>query len=481
MHRRFALSRFPDEARADTRRAYAVAWACLLAALLGGPLAATLEPARARYWLLAAGSVAAASFLMMAVVLRDSFRRRKLQEDKRAREASSKFEEHLRQAQKLECLDRMAGRMAHDFNNLLTVINGYGELLLSRTQAFDPMHGDLQAICDAGEKAAALVQRMVVVSGRQLTQPRALDLNAIVSQSRDMLQRLVGADIELATALEPALGHVMADASQIRQVLTNLAVNAREAMVGRGKLGIETANLDLGRLSAQEFGLGAGRYVVLTVSDTGTGMSEAAMAHVFEPFFTTKQGVSGAGLGLAEVYGIVKQSGGRITVTSDAGRGSAFRITLPRVPAPDALSETGAADSQDEPITGAEPEIGGNTVFIVDDEAAVRRLIRQALAPYGCTILEAGSGEEALGVAAVHDGKIDLAIVDFVMPGLNGLDLALQLERKHPAMKTLYVSSAIESIGMVSMLRHAPERVLLKPFTAEQLIERVRTLVRDPY
>ena len=479
MRRSFALPRFPVEARADARRAYAVAWGCLLAALLGGPLAATLQPSRALAWLLAAASLAAASFLMMAVTLRDSFRRRKLQEDKRAREAWSKLEAQLRQAQKLESLSRMAGRMAHDFNNLLTVINGYSGLLLSRTQASDPIHADLQAICEAGGKAAGLVQRIVVVSGRQLAQPRAVDLNAVVSGCRAMLERLVGADVELTTAHEPAPGYAMADPSQIRQVLTNLALNARDAMPGGGKLRIEATNVDPDEGFARELGLHAGGYLRLAVSDTGTGMSEDAMAHLFEPFFTTKQGASGAGLGLAEVYGIVKQNGGRITVSSAAGRGSTFEIYLPRVAAPDALPETGAADSVDAKKTDAGLEIAGQTVLIVDDEASVRRLIRQALAPYDCVILEAGSGEEALGVAAVHDGKIDIAIVDFVMPGLNGLDLALQLERNHPALKTLYVSSAIESIGMVSMLRHAPERVLLKPFTAEQVVERVMALARD--
>jgi CheY-like chemotaxis protein len=313
-----------------------------------------------------------------------------------------------------------------------------------------------------------------------LAEPRALELNAIVTGSRAMLKELVGPDIELAIALQPALGSVMADPGQIRQALTNLAVNARDAMPGGGKLSIEVANVDLDEARARETGLNPGGYMLLTVSDTGTGMSEEAMAHVFEPFFTTKDAASSAGLGLAEVYGIVKQSGGRIKVSSEAGKGSAFRIYLPRVPEPPAPSEPTAA-SVNAWKTDAEPEIGSCTVLIVDDEPSVRSLIRQALAPYGCTVLEAGNGQEALSVADVCEGKIDIVIVDFVLPGLNGLDLALEMERTSPALKTLYVSSAIESIGMVSMLRHAPGRVLLKPFTAEQVVERVAALARDRF
>jgi signal transduction histidine kinase/CheY-like chemotaxis protein len=479
MHRLFALPRFPDDGQADARRAYAVAWLLVLAALLMGLSAASVQRTHAVAWLLAAASVAAACFLMMAVILHDSLQRRKLLESKLVQEASSKLEGQLRQARKLESLGRMAGHMAHDFNNLLTVINGFSDLLLSRTQAGDPRRKDLQAIREAGEKAAGLVRQLVTVSGRQLAQPRALKLSAIVAGSRAMLEDLLGPDIELAIALEPALGSVMADPGQIRQVLTNLAVNARDAMLGGGKLSIEAANVDLDEVRAREMAVNPGSYVLLAVSDTGAGIGEDAMAHLFEPFFTTKEAASAVGLGLAEVYGIVKQSGGRIKVSSEAGKGSAFRIYLPRVPEPPSPSETGAAASADDRKAGTEPDIGSYTVLIVDDESSVRDLIRQALAPHGCTILEAGNGQEALSAAAVCDSKIDIVIVDFVMPGLNGLDLALEMERTSPALKTLYVSSAIESIGMVSMLRHAPGRVLLKPFTAEQVVERVMALVRD--
>ena len=470
MHRLFALPRFPDEAQTDTRRAYVAAWILLLTALLVGPVAAFLKPGDAVPWLLTTAAVAATSFVMIAIIRRDSLRR------SRREEVSSKLEVQLRQAQKLESLGRMAGSVAHDFNNLLTVINGYSDLLLSRIHTSDPIHQDLQEIRNAGERAAGLMRQLVIVSRRQVVQPRALDLNAIVSGAKTTLQRLIGADIELTTVLQPALGCVMADPGQIHQVLTNLAANARDAMPRGGKLSIEAANMDLDeRLAREHGGLSPGGYVLLTVSDTGTGVSEDAMAHIFEPFFTTKRAGSGTGLGLAVVYGIVKQNGGHIAVSSEAGRGSAFRIFLPRLPAPLSPSETSTADS----VSARRTETGGHTVLIVDDEAAVRRLIRQALALCGFTILEAGGGEEALAVAAGYEGKIDVAIVDFVMPGLNGLDLALQMEREFPALKTLYVSSAIESIGIVSMLRHAPERVLLKPFTAQQLIQRVTALAQD--
>ena len=338
MHRLFALSRLPDEAQADARRAYAAAWIILLAALLVGPAAAFLNPGHAGPWLLATAAVAAACFMTIAIILHGSLRR-------------SRLEAQLRQVRELDSLGRMAGRMAHDFNNLLTVINGYSGLLLSRTEAGDSIHADLQAIREAGERAASLVRQLITVSGRQAAQPRALDLNAIVSGSQATLESLIGADIKLTIALEPALGCVMADPGQIRQVLTNLALNARDAMPGGGKLSIEAANINRD-------------YVQLTVSDTGTGMSEDVMSHIFEPFFTTKPAAFGAGLGLAEVYGIVKQNGGHISVSSKAGRGAAFKIYLPRVPAPPAPSAPDAVDSPDARETYAEPETGGLAVLI---------------------------------------------------------------------------------------------------------------------
>jgi signal transduction histidine kinase/CheY-like chemotaxis protein len=447
MQRLFALPRFHDEDRTAARGVYAAAWICLVAALLAGPLAASLQPARFGPYLLAAAAVALASLVTIVVILHRSLGRA------------------LRQERELESQGRMAGRMAHDFNNLLTIVIGYSDALSTRLPPGDPMHDDLRTIREAGERAAGVVARLVTVSGKQPAQPRALDLNAAVSDSRPLLEGLLGTDIELAIAHDSEPCWVMADAAQIRQVLTNLALNARQAMPGRGKLTIETSNAGHDPAGA----------VRLTVRDTGTGIPEDVLPHLFEPFVTTKR-AAGAGLGLAEIYGIVKQNGGRIAASSFPGRGAAFAIYLPRIPPPPVPSVAGAADAAKPPATAA---LAGRAVLIVDDEPAIRKLIRQALAPHGCAILEAGGGEEALAAAAVHEGKIDIAIVDFVLPGLNGFDLALELERNSPALKTLYVSSAIESIGMASLLRHAPERVLPKPFTADQVVERVLALFRD--
>jgi signal transduction histidine kinase/CheY-like chemotaxis protein len=445
MYRLFALPRFHDEERTAAGPVYAAAWICLLAALLAGPLAASLQPERFGPYLLAAAAVALASLVAIVVILHRSLRRA------------------LRRERELDSLGRMAGRIAHDFNNLLTIVIGCSDALLTRLPPGDPMQDDLQAIREAGERFAALTGRLATVSGKQPAQPRTRDLNAIVSGAKLLLEGLLGTDIELAIALDSEPSWVMADAAQIQQILTNLALNARQAIPGRGKLTIETSNAG---------GDPAGS-VRLTVRDTGKGIPEDVLPHLFEPFVTTGR-AAGAGLGLAEVYGIVKQNGGNIAASICPGRGAAFAIHLPRVPPPAAPTDAGAAKP---PADAAAWE--GCAVLIVDDEPAVRKLIRQALAPHGCAILEAGGGEEALEAAAVYEGKIGIAIVDFVLPGLNGFDLALQLERNSPALKTLYVSSAVASVGMASLLRHAPERVLLKPFTADQVVARVLALVQD--
>lgn len=419
-----------------------------MAALLAGPLAASLRPECAWPYLLAAAAVALASLATLVVILHRSLRRALLREPE------------------LAGLGRMAGRIAHDFNNLLTIVVGFSDALLTRLPPGDPMQDDLQAIREAGERFAALTGRLVAVSGRQPTQPYALDLNGVVSGMKPLLGGVLGTGIELHLALDSKPCWVMADPAQIRQILTNLALNARQAMPTRGKLSIETSSA----------GRDPGGTVRLTISDTGAGIPEDILPHLFEPFVTTKR-TAGAGLGLAEVYGIVKQNGGRIAASSFPGRGAAFAIDLPRVPPPPASSDAEPAGAAKPPADALSP-LAGRAVLIVDDTPAIRRLIRQALAPYGCVILEAGGAEEALAAAAVYEGKVDIAIVDFVLPGLNGFDLALQLERNSPALRTLYVSSAVESVGIASLLRHAPERVLPKPFTADQIVERVLALVR---
>jgi signal transduction histidine kinase/ActR/RegA family two-component response regulator len=444
MHRLFALPRFQDEERTAAGRVYAAAWICLLAALLAGPLAASLQPERGAPYVLGAAAMGLASLVTIVVILHGSLRRA------------------VRRERELESLGRMAGRIAHDFNNLLTIVIGYSDALATGLPPGDPMQDDLQTIRDAGERAARMVARLVTVSGKQPARPQTVDLNTLVTGSQRLLEGLLGANIDLAIALSSAPCWVVADPAQIREILTNLALNARQAMPGRGKLTIETSS-DGGHM---------GGSVQLTVRDTGTGISEEVLPRLFEPFVTTRR-ATGAGLGLAEVYGIVTQNGGRIAASSCPGRGAAFAINLPRVPAP-AASDAEAA----KPAANNETALAGYAILIVDDEPAIRKSIRLALAPHGCAILEAGGGEEALAAAAVHEGKIDIAIVDFVLPGLNGFDLALQLERNSPALKTLYVSSAVDSIGMASVFRHAPDRVLPKPFTAAQVVERVLALAQ---
>jgi len=375
-------------------------------------------------------------------------------ERKRAEQALRRSEEQLRQAQKMEAVGRLAGGIAHDFNNLLTVITSYGDLLLEDLAPDDSRRDDVDQIRKAAEGAAALTRQLLAFSRQQVLEPKVVDLRAILAGTEKLLRRLIGADVHLATSLAPDLGAVKADPGQLEQIIINLAVNARDAMPGGGRLTIEAANMVV---EARP-----GRYVMLAVSDTGIGMDEQTKARVFEPFFTTKESGKGTGLGLATVYGIVKQAGGFITVDSEPGRGTTFKVYLPRVDEPVAPAIARPAP--------AEPRRGTETVLVAEDAPSVRLVTRQVLERYGYTVLEAPTGDIALRLAAKHHGPIHLLLTDVVMPGLSGRQLAGQLSLLRSEMKVLYVSGYADTV-------EPGAAYLQKPFAPEALARRVRDVL----
>jgi PAS domain S-box-containing protein len=383
------------------------------------------------------------------------------------------MEEQLRQSQKMEAVGRLAGGIAHDFNNLLTVILGYSEMLLAMLPApAEHLRDSLEAVRDAGDRAAALTRQLLAFSRKQVLEPRVLNLNEVVTHTEKLLRRLIGENIVLGTVLADDLDLVRVDPGQMEQVLMNLVVNGRDAMPGGGRLTIETRAVDIpaeGPKSDDD--CPPGRYVQLSVSDTGAGMTPEVKARIFEPFFTTKQLGQGTGLGLSTVYGIVKQSGGRIAVYSEPGIGSAFHIYLPAVtaaPAPLAL--------EDDAIRG-----GTETVLLVEDEQAVRALVRMSLEKRGYKVLEAASGREALDLAALHGGSIELLVSDVVMPEMSGPELVAALGPLRPAMKILLVSGYTEDAMVRHGIAQAKANFLQKPFTLGTLARKVREVLdRQP-
>jgi PAS domain S-box-containing protein len=382
------------------------------------------------------------------------------------------LETQLRQAQKMEAVGRLAGGVAHDFNNLLMVIKGHSELLLDRTAPEHPDFRKVDQIKKAADRAAALTRQLLAFSRMQVMQPRVMDLNATVVEMGKMLPRLIGEDIELKILTKPDLGRVKADPGQIEQVILNLCVNARDAMPNGGKLVVETANAELDEGYARVHPpLVPGSFVMLAVSDTGVGMDQATQAHIFEPFFTTKEKGKGTGLGLATVYGVVKQSGGYIWAYSEPGRGTSFKIFLPRV------AEKPEVEREKRPHE--EPPRGKGTILLAEDEKEVREIAKEFLELSGYTVIEAKDGADAVELAAKHSGAIDLLLTDMVMPGMSGREVAARLTAMRIGLRVIYMSGYTE----YAALRHGdsdPDRIMLqKPFTRAVLIQTVRKVLGE--
>jgi nitrogen-specific signal transduction histidine kinase/ActR/RegA family two-component response regulator len=380
------------------------------------------------------------------------------------------MEEELRQAHKMEAVGRLAGGIAHDFNNLLTIINGYGELVVGQLRADDPLREPVTQIKKAGERAAELTQQLLAFSRKQIMQPKPLDLSQVVREHEEMLRRLVGEDVEIVTQLSPSLGPVMADQGQIHQVLLNLAGNARDAMPAGGVLTIETAEVEVDASSAADQSeVPPGSYILLSITDSGTGMDEETLQHIFEPFYTTKDVGAGTGLGLATVHGIVTQSGGWIRVQSKPGRGTTLRIYLPRI-AP-------VAHTRSVPVEPQAAVDGSETVLVVEDLAELRKLAVAVLGNCGYKVLHAGDGRDALAVADGHAGPIHLLLTDVVMPGMTGQLLAQQLRTRRPETKVLYMSGYTGDRMSPGGALEADVAFLQKPFTPAQLLARVRRIL----
>jgi PAS domain S-box-containing protein len=371
-----------------------------------------------------------------------------------------RLEEQLHQSQKMDAVGQLAGGIAHDFNNILTAIEGYTEFALQRAQDDPEQRDDLLEIQKAARRAATLTGQILAYSRRQVFRSRPLDLNEVIDETKKLVLRLIGEHIQVVSHLEVPLGNVMADPSQVTQVIVNLAVNARDAMPGGGQITIETANVELDRLTAHALDLAPGRYVALSVSDDGAGMDAETAKRVFEPFFTTKPVGSGSGLGLSTVYGIVRQSGGAVSVESEVEQGTTIRVHLPRTEEPSAAAGR---------IGGPEaPAVGSGTVLLVEDEPVIRRLVAEMLSRQGYQVLVAADASAAIELSE-SSPAIDLLVTDVVMPGLSGPELAARLGAEHVLFISGYPADVIAGNGSV------PEdaTILQKPFSAVELFAAV--------
>jgi PAS domain S-box-containing protein len=380
------------------------------------------------------------------------------------------LEEQFRQAQKMEAVGRLAGGVAHDFNNLLTVINGYSEMVLGGLPSNDRARIPLEEINKAGAQAASLTHQLLAFSRQQVLAPQVLDLNPLVADMEKMLRRLIGEDVDLAMVQDTGLGQVKADPGQVHQIVANLAVNARDAMPHGGKLTIETSNAEFDSAYAQKNAIGApGRYVMLAVSDTGIGMDAETQARIFEPFFTTKEEGKGTGLGLAMVYGTVKQSGGFILVYSEPGRGTTLKIYLPRV------EEEGKSLQQPE---SREPTArGAETILLVEDNEAVRAMAKRTLQNFGYKVIESISPEDALQIGERYQEPIDLLLTDVVLPRMSGPKVAEHLARLRPGLKVLFMSGYTNNALLHQGVLEAAKALLQKPFTPSSLGRKVREVL----
>lgn len=383
-----------------------------------------------------------------------------------------RLEEQLHQAQKMEAIGMLAGGVAHDFNNILTSIIGNASLALMEIDKGDSLREEIEEIKAAGEKAAALTRQLLAFSRKQIIQPKVVGLNELLSGMEKMLGRLIGENIELVTILEPALWPVKADPGQIEQVIMNLTINSRDAMPKGGKLIIETANVDLNRNYFRNHGIKEeqpGPYVMLAVSDTGIGMDKETREHIFDPFYTTKETGKGTGLGLSTIYGVVRQSNGFVWVYSEPGRGSTFKVYLPR-----AEENVGAEEQERIPV--GEPG-GSETVLIVEDNDSLRRLARTVLKQKGYKVLEAENGEEALRVSNEHEGAIDLLVTDVVMPKKSGRETAERLQQIYPRMKVIYMSGYTDNAIVQHGVLEPGLNFIEKPFSPADLARKVREVL----
>ena len=395
---------------------------------------------------------------------------RDITERKRTEEQRKKLEGQLRVSQKMEAIGILAGGVAHDFNNLLSVILSYTEFAMKALREGDPLKDDLLEVKKAGDRAAVLTRQLLAFSRKQLLQPVPLNLNHVAEGVEKMLRRILGEDIDYVQVLAPDLGVVRADPGQIEQVLMNLAVNSRDAMSEGGKLTIETSNVELDEeYAAHHVGVKPGPYVQLAVTDTGCGMDEQTKSQLFEPFFTTKEKGKGTGLGLSTVYGIVTQSGGNIWVYSELGLGTTFKIYFPRE-----LSVKATATRLRAML---EPATGTETILVVEDEEALRKVARRFLEAAGYTVLTAAAGDEALLISAQHAGTIHLLLTDVVMPRMSGKALAQAFLKTRPMAKVLYMSGYADNAFVHHGAVDEGTYFLSKPFTATDITQKVRAVL----
>jgi signal transduction histidine kinase len=386
-----------------------------------------------------------------------------------------RLESQLRQAQRMEAIGRLAGGVAHDFNNLLTAVIGFSDLALAHTPQSDPRRDELEEIKKAGERAVALTRQLLAFSRGQVLEPVVLELNEGVGSIEPMLRRLVREDIKVETRLKPEVGRVKVDRGQLEQVIVNLVVNAADAMPGGGRLSIETVSVNLDeeyiRLHPAAHAE-PGRFAVLEITDTGVGMDEETMSHIFEPFFTTK-GEEGTGLGLATVYGIVRQSGGFVWVYSEPGRGTSFKVYLPSAEAP---------VERERPISPVkQPVPSGCRVLLVEDDPLVRTLVRRILTSYDFEILEAATGDEALALSSETEADaLDLLITDTVMPGVGGIELAERIRARHPTLRTVIMSGYSEALTSGEVTLPPGTEFVAKPFSPTDLTAKLESLLATP-
>ena len=384
------------------------------------------------------------------------------------------LEEQFRQSQKMDAVGRLAGGIAHDFNNLLTVIRLNTEIIIEGLDPADPRAEDVAQIRNAADRASALTRQLLAFSRKQILQPRVLDLNSVVSSLEPMLRRLIGEDISIACS-SGARGYVVADPGQLEQVLVNLVVNARDAMPQGGRITIATLNAALDENYTSEHSpVIPGRYIALTVGDTGIGMDKDTKEHAFDPFFTTKEAGKGTGLGLATVYGIVKQSGGYVWIYSEPGLGSTIKVYLPEVSAAAAFTSAGES-----PSAAKVASRGSETILLVEDEDAVRSLACRILEKQGYRVLTAEHGRAAMEIATREEGRIDMVLTDIVMPGLNGRGLVEKLTGIRPTIKSLYMSGYTDDDIVRRGFVEPSKSFLQKPFTSEALIQTVRKVLDE--